>query len=111
MPWYATSFEFIWLLIYALRVIHCLFFVKLIKADQRLFQAADVNQDGTLDKEEYRKFCSPEEFADMLPILIENTLEEKDRNRDGFIDFDEFIGDAGLAVIFFDFWSSTVFDY
>lgn len=31
----------------------------------------------------------------MIPILIQNILEEKDRNRDGFIDFEEFINGDG----------------
>lgn len=70
---------------------------QLIKADQRLFHAADANLDGVLDREEYRKFCTPEEYVDMFPVLIQNTLEEKDRNKDGFIDFEEFIGNAGTV--------------
>ncbi len=76
------------------------YYSQLIKADKRLFQGADLNKDGALDVTEYRRFCNPEDFADMLPILIQNTLEEKDLNKDGYIDFEEFIGDKGNIRIF-----------
>lgn len=31
----------------------------------------------------------------MLPVILEQTLEEKDTNKDGNIDFQEYIGDKG----------------
>ncbi|CAK9134965.1 unnamed protein product, partial [Ilex paraguariensis] len=64
----------------------------LLKADKKLFQAADSNGDGVLDATEYKRFCNPEDFADMLPILLTNTLDEKDLNKDGLISFEEFVG-------------------
>lgn len=76
-------------------------FQQMIKADKQVFKAADKNQDGVLDREEYKRYCNPEEYGDMLPVLIQNTLEEKDINKDGFISFEEYVGDKGFYFFFF----------
>lgn len=68
---------------------------KLIADDRRMFDAADLNKDGSLQPKEFVAFLSPEEFAHMLPIILEQTLRDKDNNKDGKIDFQEFIGDSG----------------
>lgn len=68
---------------------------KLIGDDKRMFEAADQNHDGSLNAQEFVAFLSPEEFAHMLPIILEQTLRDKDINKDGKIDFQEFIGDSG----------------
>lgn len=67
---------------------------KLIADDRRMFDAADVNNDGVLNPEEFVVFFSPEEHAHMLPIILEQTLKDKDKNGDGRINFQEFIGDS-----------------
>ena len=58
------------------------------------FTAADANNDGLLDHEEFGKFHSPEEHPEMLPIILEQTLRDKDTNKDGKIDFQEFVGET-----------------
>lgn len=60
-----------------------------------MFEAADVNKDSSLDKTEFVAFSHPEESPEMLPHILRNTLDERDSNQDGFIDFQEFIGDKG----------------
>lgn len=70
---------------------------KLIADDRRMFDAADLNADGALQLNEFVAFLSPEEFAHMLPVILEQTLRDKDANRDGRIDFQEFIGDSATA--------------
>lgn len=67
----------------------------LMKNDKELFQTADVNKDGTLNAEEFLAFTHPEEAPHMLEVILRQTLEEKDANKDGFIDFQEYIGDRG----------------
>lgn len=69
---------------------------KLIADDRRMFDAADLNKDGVLNSGEFVAFLSPEEFAHMLPIILEQTLRDKDLNSDGKIDFQEFIGDTAI---------------
>ncbi|XP_014287225.1 reticulocalbin-2 [Halyomorpha halys] len=67
----------------------------MLKQDKVMFEAADVNKDGFLDKKEFISFSHPEEAPEMLPHILRNTLDEKDSNHDGVIDFQEFIGDKG----------------
>ena len=67
----------------------------MLKQDKVIFEAADINKDGYLDKNEFISFSHPEEAPEMLPHILRNTLDEKDKNNDGMIDFQEFIGDKG----------------
>nr|CAD7463063.1 unnamed protein product [Timema tahoe] len=65
---------------------------KLINDDRIMFHAADGNNDGLLDKLEFVKFTHPEEHPEMLPVILEQTLAEKDLDQDGSISFQEYIG-------------------
>ncbi|CAD6999958.1 reticulocalbin-2 [Ceratitis capitata] len=68
---------------------------EMIKSDKELFNAADLNKDGVLDSKEYVLFYSPEEHPEMLPIVLEHTLRERDTNHNGEIDYAEYIGETG----------------
>lgn len=68
---------------------------RLIAEDKDLFTAADIDNDGYLNLEEFIKFNNPEEYPELLPIVLNQTLKEKDSNDDGKIDFQEFVGDSG----------------
>lgn len=67
---------------------------RLIQDDREMFNAADQNKDGVLTEDEFKLFLSPEEFPEMFPIIIEQTLRDKDLNKDGRIDFQEFVGES-----------------
>ena len=69
-----------------------------MEEDRQLFNAADVNADGRLDPEEFLGFSHPEEDPKMLPILLQQTLDEKDMDKDGTISFQEFIGKEGKEI-------------
>ncbi|KAG8229830.1 hypothetical protein J437_LFUL008798 [Ladona fulva] len=56
---------------------------KLLKDDKVLFDAADLNKDGLLDAREYPYFSHPEEHPEMWPIILEQTLRDKDADQDG----------------------------
>lgn len=66
---------------------------QLINDDRTIFNAADSNKDGQLNRDEFVLFISPEEHPQMLPIILNQTLRDKDVNRDGRIDFQEFVGE------------------
>jgi Ca2+-binding EF-hand superfamily protein len=66
---------------------------KLVADDKEMFQAADVDKNGYLTPEEFVKFHSPEEHPELLPIILKQTLRDKDKNGDGRIDFQEYVGD------------------
>lgn len=61
-----------------------------------MFEAADKNKDYKLDPVEFVAFSHPEEHPEMLPIILKQTLRDKDKNGDGFIDFQEFLGERAL---------------
>lgn len=63
--------------------------------DKAMFEAADVNHDGFLDKREFIMFSHPEEHPEMLPLILKQTLHDKDEDKDGFIDFQEYLGNRG----------------
>ncbi|CAL4122170.1 unnamed protein product [Meganyctiphanes norvegica] len=68
---------------------------KLLREDRELFNGADRNIDGRLDAKEFLSFTHPEEHPNLLPIILMQTLRDKDKNNDGVIDFQEFIGEKG----------------
>ncbi|XP_059477375.1 reticulocalbin-2 isoform X2 [Neocloeon triangulifer] len=69
--------------------------VKMLKDDKELFDTADKNKDGYLDKNEFPLFSSPEEHPEMHDIILNHTLEDKDTDKDGFVTFQEFVGEKG----------------
>lgn len=70
---------------------------KLISYDRHTFKAADANDDGVLDTEEFKAYTHPEETPRMFPLLMNQALKEKDMNKDGLINFQEFIGDRAKS--------------
>ncbi|XP_043272730.1 reticulocalbin-2 [Venturia canescens] len=65
---------------------------RLIADDKATFNLADLNNDGLLDKEEFKAYTHPEETPRMYPLLLQQALEEKDTDKDGSISFQEFLG-------------------
>ncbi|KAM7085794.1 reticulocalbin-1 [Molossus nigricans] len=68
-------------------------FKKMLPRDERRFKAADLNSDQTATREEFTAFLHPEEFEHMKEIVVLETLEDIDKDGDGFVDQDEYIAD------------------
>ncbi|XP_015665678.1 reticulocalbin-1 isoform X2 [Protobothrops mucrosquamatus] len=66
---------------------------KMLARDERRFKAADKNGDMSVTKEEFTAFLHPEEFDHMREIIVTETLEDIDKNGDGFVEVDEYLGD------------------
>lgn len=60
-----------------------------------MFEMADKDKDGFLTRKEFILFTHPEEYPEMFPLILEQTLRDKDKNNDGYIDFQEYMGEKG----------------
>lgn len=65
----------------------------MMRRDERRWKTADENGDGSLTKEEFTHFLHPEEAEHMKNIVIDETLEDVDKDADGKISLDEYIQD------------------
>ncbi|KAG9482024.1 hypothetical protein GDO78_010973 [Eleutherodactylus coqui] len=74
--------------------------------DRKRFERADQDNDAGLNLLEFTDFEHPEETDYMLEFVIEGALEEHDKDGDGFVSLDEYLGeysqDPGI-------WSSTLY--
>lgn len=66
---------------------------EMIARDKRRFTNADNDGDETLDQAEFAAFLHPEDHPHMKDIVVQETLEDLDKNGDGKIDIDEYIKD------------------
>ncbi|XP_075885034.1 calumenin-B isoform X2 [Nelusetta ayraudi] len=66
---------------------------RMMERDERRFKGADLNLDMMATKEEFAAFIHPEEFEHMKDIIVTETMEDIDKNGDGLIDLNEYIGD------------------
>ena len=69
-------------------------FKQMILDDEDKFNAADVNNDGSLDDAEYGAFLHPFNYDHMYEVEINRTLSEIDRDNDGYVTFDEYMGEC-----------------
>ncbi|XP_030056523.1 reticulocalbin-1 [Microcaecilia unicolor] len=66
---------------------------KMLPRDERRFKNADLDGDHAANRDEFTSFLHPEEFQHMKEIVVLETLEDIDKNEDGFVDQDEYIAD------------------
>lgn len=55
-------------------------------------QIADKNKDGSLDREEFAVFLHPEDNDHMKDVVISEAMEDMDKDKDGFVTLQEYIG-------------------
>ncbi|KAG3256513.1 reticulocalbin 3 [Ictidomys tridecemlineatus] len=66
---------------------------KMLARDERRFRVADQDGDSMATREELTAFLHPEEFPHMRDIVIAETLEDLDKNKDGYVQVEEYIGE------------------
>ena len=62
------------------------------RRDKRRWEKADLDSDNKLTKEEFAAFLHPEEIGHMKDVMVEETLEDIDKDKDGRISLDEYLG-------------------
>ncbi|XP_045896224.1 calumenin-A-like [Micropterus dolomieu] len=72
-------------------------YTHMMARDERRFRVADVNGDMSADKQEFTAFLHPEDHGHMKDVVVQETMEDIDKNGDGFIDLKEYIGDMYTA--------------
>ncbi|XP_049600101.1 reticulocalbin-3 [Syngnathus scovelli] len=66
---------------------------SMLARDERRFKKADRDGDGIATREEFTAFLHPEEFDYMKDLVVQETVEDMDKNGDGKISLHEYIGD------------------
>lgn len=66
---------------------------NMMNRDFRRWTKADQNNDGVLTKEEFTDFIHPEESRHMKDVIVDETIEDMDKNKDGLLNVDEYISD------------------
>lgn len=70
---------------------------EMVARDSRRFKHADGNQDGRLDKDEFAVFLHPEERAELKGLVVDETLQDMDKDRDGRVTLQEYVDDLWPA--------------
>lgn len=65
----------------------------MIRRDRRRWGVADLNGDDSLSKEEFAAFLHPEESEHTRHIVVDEAMEDIDRDKDGRVSLLEYIGD------------------
>ena len=68
-------------------------FQPMVDRDRRRWTAADGDGDDLLTKREFQTFLHPEESEHMRDIIVEETLEDMDKDGDGRLSLEEYVGD------------------
>lgn len=70
---------------------------QMLNRDKRRWKTADQNGDNALNLEEFTAFLHPEDHATMRDVVLVETIEDIDKNKDGKISLEEYIGDVYKA--------------
>lgn len=65
----------------------------MLTRDRRRWSVADRTGDDELSREEFMDFLHPEESPYMRDVVVAETVEDIDKNNDGKISVEEYIGD------------------
>lgn len=73
----------------------------MLDRDKRRWTVADIDGDGALTREEFAAFLHPEDSNRMKDIVIIETMEDIDKNKDGKISLKEYIGNHFFILFIF----------
>ena len=76
---------------------------EMITRDERRFKQADTDSDGKLSREQFASFLHPESDDNMKPLVVQETLEDIDKDKDGSISIDEYIG-TNVFFLYLLYW-------
>ena len=65
---------------------------EMLTRDRRRWKMADVDKDNKVTKEEYTAFLHPEEYDHMKDVVVDETLEDIDKDGDGVVSIEEYLG-------------------
>jgi len=66
----------------------------MLNEEKMKFEAADLNKDGTLDEKEFQAFYLPHNYPHMYDVELQRSINDMDKNKDGFVSKEEFIMDT-----------------
>ncbi|CAK8698100.1 unnamed protein product [Clavelina lepadiformis] len=66
---------------------------QMIARDERRWDKADTNGDKHCDLDEFKAFLHPEEFPHMIDVVVQETMDDIDKNKDGLLSLEEYIND------------------
>lgn len=69
------------------------------RRDRRRWHVADLDEDDLLTKEEFTSFLHPEETGHMRDVVVLETMEDIDKNKDGKISLKEYIGESSVFIL------------
>lgn len=64
----------------------------MVRRDRNRWERADTDKDDKLTKEEYTAFLHPEEYDHMKDVVVDETLEDIDKDKDGVVSMEEYLG-------------------
>ncbi|XP_003740997.1 reticulocalbin-2 [Galendromus occidentalis] len=70
---------------------------SLVDEERELFDLADKDKDGFLNKEEYARLSQPHEYPEMQKVIVLQALKRKDADKDGKLSMEEFLADEKLS--------------
>lgn len=66
---------------------------EVMRRDARRFAAADLDSDKQLTRDELADFLHPEDAPHMRDIVLDETMDDMDKNKDGFVTEQEYVDD------------------
>jgi len=68
-------------------------YARMMGRDERRWKVADYDSDGKMDRTEYGCFMHPEDCDHMRDVVVAETVEDIDKDKDGFVSQEEYIND------------------